>query len=109
MLVQANGSAVSFTEGSGDSFVAPGLLNASFNGDVVKPTLKVSASGQVTLITAGGAGKVTIQLATSNTHTGWAKTRPETVKLRGHSRIRRHTPELKRPKRNARRKRGHTR
>jgi hypothetical protein len=75
---------------------------ATFTGHVIKPTLTVSASGQVTLTSSGGAGKVILQLTTYATHSGRASTHPETIRLRGRSRLRRHTPKVRRPKRHHR-------
>jgi hypothetical protein len=71
---------------------------ATFHGNIVKPTIDVSSSGQVTLTTGGGTGKVMIGLATYTPGGQRTLTRPQTIKLHGRTRLDRHTPKIKRRK-----------
>jgi hypothetical protein len=73
-------------------------VNVTFRGDVVKPTLEVSSSGQVTLTTRGGAGKASMSLI-AYTPAGRRGARVQTVGLRGRTRIHLHTPKPKHHKR----------
>ena len=82
-------------------------VTAKFSGDVVKPTLDVGNSGQVTLTTTGGSGSVSIQLATYMPNGETAHTKPETFALHGHARIHRHTPKIKHHKRKKHKHRKH--
>jgi hypothetical protein len=80
-------------------------VKAHFTGNVRRPTIAVSASGRVTLTSAGGAGKVTLSLATYTSSGEAILAHPQTLELRGHTRITRHTPKRKRHKKRNKRKR----
>jgi hypothetical protein len=80
-------------------------VKAHFNGNVRRPTIAVSASGGVTLTSTGGAGKVTLSLATYTSSGEAVLAHTQTLELRGHTRITRHTPKRKRHKTRKKRKR----
>jgi hypothetical protein len=71
-------------------------VTATFEGDIVKPTLDVSRSGRVVLTTGGGTGQVSIDFATYMPNGELARARSERLSLDGHVRIHRHTPKIKR-------------
>jgi hypothetical protein len=70
-------------------------VTVTFKGNVHKPTIQLRPSGQVTLTSAGGTGTVKMQLFTYSHSAGGTRTRPETIRLHGHARIKRHTPKVK--------------
>jgi hypothetical protein len=74
-------------------------VSARFAGEVRGPTLSVSGTGQVAITTAGGNGRVSIELATYLPNGERAHARPVRVALHGRARIHRHTPKVKRRKR----------
>lgn len=74
-------------------------IEARFTGVVDRPTLSMSPAGEAMLSTAGGAGHVSLAIATYTAAGEQAHARPERVALHGRARIHRHTPKVKRRKR----------
>ncbi len=70
-------------------------VDASFSGDVKHPTITVSPSGAVSVVTAGGNGSISLSTGTYLPTGQHAVTRRSRMRIHGRVRIHRHTPEVK--------------
>ncbi len=70
-------------------------VDASFSGNLKRPTIAVSPSGAVSVTTAGGSGSVSLSTGTYLPSGKRAVTRRLRMRLHGRARIHRHTPKVK--------------
>ena len=84
-------------------------VEARFAGKVKHPTITVSASGAVTITTAGGNGSVSLSAGTYLPNGQRAVSARSRTRLHGRTRLHRHTPKVKVKRHKGRKGRRHSR